>query len=90
MGNTGSKKYVKVIAEFSESGALSPLELIWDDGQRYKITHIHDIRRAASTKAGGIGYRYTVIVEGKKRYIWLEDNVSSKTAGARWFVETKQ
>ena len=81
------KKYVKVIAEFDIDGRIIPLELIWDDGSKFEITHIHDVHRAASLKAGGTGYRYTVTIDGKQRYIWLEDIVFNKTIGARWFVE---
>jgi hypothetical protein len=81
------KKYVRVIAEFSEDGRITPLEIIWDDDSRYTITKIKDVRRACSTRAGGTGYRYTVIIEGSERNIWLEDVVFNKTIGARWFVE---
>ena len=83
------KKYVKVIAEFDEAGRITPLELIWEDGRRFEITHVTDVRRAASTKAGGTGYRYTVTIEGKQRYIWLEDMKFGKLIGGRWFTESK-
>jgi hypothetical protein len=82
------KIYVKVIAEFDIDGRITPLELIWEDDRRFEITRITDVRRSASTKAGGTGYRYTVVIEGKERYIWLEDTVFNKTIGAKWFVES--
>lgn len=90
MEQVGTKIYVKVIAEFSEDGLITPLELIWDDERKFEITHVHDIRRAASTKAGGMGYRYTVTINGERRFIWLEDIEFKKTIGARWFVEAKE
>ena len=83
------KKYVKILAEFDEEGRITPLELIWDDDRRFEITQIKDVRRVASTKAGGTGYRYTVTIEGQQRYLWIEDTMFNKTIGARWFIESK-
>ena len=39
-----------------------------------------DKRRAASTKAGGVGERYTCIVNGKEVHLFYEDN-------NMWFME---
>lgn len=83
------KIYVTIIAQFDKYGNIKPLELIWEEGRKFAITQIHNVCRAASTKAGGTGYRYTVTIEGQKRNIWLEDIVFKKTIGARWFVEKK-
>jgi len=85
MEKLGGKIYVKVIAEFSESGHIRPLELIWDDEHTFEITRLHDVKRAPS-KAGGLGYRYSVTINGEKKYLWLED-MDSKTVTMRWFVE---
>ena len=84
-----SKRYVKIIAEFAEDGRITPLKLIWDDGQGYEITKILDVSRAAST-VGGTGYRYEVIIEGKRRSLYLEDVVFNKAIGARFFVAAKE
>jgi len=83
------KKYVKVIAEFDTNGKITPLEIIWDDDRRFIITHVSDIQRAAS-HAGGTGYKYTVIIEGKERYLWLENIVFNKVVGAKWFLEVNK
>lgn len=32
------KKYVEVVADFSEDGRVTPLEIIWDDGRRFLVT----------------------------------------------------
>lgn len=61
------KIYVAVVAEFDTNGKIRPLEVVWEDGQRYEITHIHDVGRVASTKAGGTGYRYIVTIEGQQK-----------------------
>lgn len=76
------KVYVKVQAEFSEEGKLIPQCIIWSDGHRFGIDRVKDCRRAASLKAGGAGFRYTVMVCGKERFLYYEENY-------RWFVEAK-
>ena len=43
---------------------------------------ILDVRRAACDSAGGVGDRYTVRIQGKESYLWLEKN--------RWFVAAKR
>ena len=49
------KKYVKVTATFDCDGDLIPEYIVWDDGRRYRIDKISDVRYAASLKAGGGG-----------------------------------
>ena len=61
-----SKVYVNVMAEFTKDGRLLPRSFIWKDGQIYEIQRVTDVRRAASLKAGGVGIRYTCIVNGKE------------------------
>lgn len=54
-----NKVYVDVLAEFSRDGLLIPKEITWENGRKYEITRVKDKRRAASTRAGGVGERYT-------------------------------
>lgn len=75
------KVYVAVTARFDVEGNITPLSLVWEDGTTYEIDRIVDQRRAASLKAGGIGIRYTIRVNGKQSYLYYED--------PRWFVEGK-
>ena len=63
-----NKVYVDVLAEFSKDGLLIPKEITWEDGRKYEITRVKDKRRAASTRAGGVGERYTCVVDGKEKY----------------------
>ena len=51
------KKYVEVTAHHNAQGFVRPLILWWDDGRKYEIDRVLDVRRAASRKAGGIGSR---------------------------------
>ena len=41
--------------------------------------HYTDVRPAASLKSGGAGIRYTCYIDGKKTYLFLEEN--------KWFYE---
>lgn len=75
-----NKVYVTVVAVFSSEGVLLPKSFIWEDGREYQIDRVKDKRRAASTKAGGVGERYTCVVEGKEVFLFYEDN-------NMWFME---
>jgi hypothetical protein len=76
------KQYVSVTAIFDEDGNLMPINIMWEDGRKFPIDRVTDIRYAASLKAGGAGIRYTCRIAGKERYIFLEEN--------RWFVDAKE
>ncbi|NLN04401.1 MAG: hypothetical protein GX166_06245 [Clostridiaceae bacterium] len=73
------KVFVEVIAKFDPDGVVTPLAIIWEDGRRFEIDKVLDIRRAASLKAGGIGIRYTCRIRNKETYLYYE--------GPNWFVE---
>ena len=57
------KVYVEVNADHSANGKVIPNYFVWEDGQRYEIDRVIDVRRAASLKAGGIGYEKKSIME---------------------------
>ena len=59
-----TKVYVQVNVQFREDGIMLPREIIWEDGVRYEIDRVTDIRQAAAMKAGGQGDRYTIMVHG--------------------------
>ena len=42
------KKYVEVTAKFDVDGTVFPLEIQWEDGAKFEIDRILDVRRAAS------------------------------------------
>lgn len=84
------KVYVDVLAGFTSDGEMLPMEITWEDGRRYEIDHITDIRQAASMKAGGQGDRYTVWIQGKQSYLYFERSCSlTGNHIGRWFVERK-
>lgn len=84
------KVYVAVKADFREDGVMLPREITWEDGRKYEIDRVSDIRQAAAMKAGGQGDRYTVMISGHQSYLFFERSaaVSGNNIG-RWFVERK-
>jgi len=76
------KQYISVTATFDKDGNILPLYINWDDGRRFMIDRVTDVRYAASLKAGGAGIRYTCRIKAHEKYIFLEEN--------RWFVESEQ
>ena len=73
------KQYISVTATFDRDGNIIPLYINWDDGRRFEIDRVTDVRYAASLKAGGAGIRYTCRIRSCEKYIFLEEN--------RWFIE---
>lgn len=86
----GIKVYVAVKADFRPDGTILPRIITWEDGTKYKIDRILDIRQAAAAKAGGQGDRFTIQVNGKQSYLFFERNASlvGNNIG-KWFVERK-
>lgn len=84
------KVYVQVQARFRADGLMIPTSLVWEDGMRYEIDKVTDIRQAAAMKAGGQGDRYTIWVNGKPTYLFFERNtaITGNVIG-RWFVERR-
>lgn len=76
------KVYVDVNATFTRDGRLLPNSFVWRDGHVYEVQRITDIRRAASLRAGGVGMRYTCIVDGRESHLFYEEN-------NLWFMESK-
>jgi hypothetical protein len=84
------KTYVRVDVVFDEDGRMLPRALVWEDGHRYEIDKVKLIRPAAAERAGSGGDRYTIVVEGKEKYLFFER--STELMGnqlGRWFVERK-
>ena len=82
---TDLKVYVSVIEVRYKDGRLFPLYLVWENGVRYKIDKVLDVRPSASLKAGGAGMRYKIRVRDRETYLFLEED----KAGAKWFMERK-
>ena len=76
-------KYVKqpvaVIVAIDRDGQVRPKKFQWKDGRLYPIDRVCKAERAASTKVGGCGIRYTIMVDGIPRFLYDEDG--------KWFME---
>ena len=80
------KVYVDVTEIRQKDGKLIPMSFVWEDGNRYDIDRIIEIRRAASLKAGGTGLRYTVRVRSHDTFMFLEED----RGVGKWFMERKE
>ena len=76
------KIYVFVNLDVDPEGKIYPRSIKWEDGRVFAIDRVKDRRLAASTKVGGCGVRYTVVICGRESYLFQEDG--------RWFVEAKK
>lgn len=76
-----NKVYVDVVAEFTKDGRIVPKSFTWSDGHVYEVQKITDLRRVASLRAGGVGMRYTCIVDGRESHLFYEEN--------KWFLEKR-
>ena len=77
-----AKVYVEVLVSFDKDGTMSPVEFIWEDGEKYHVDRILARERCASRKAGGVGMRYTVMVNGKESHLYYEFD--------KWFMERRK
>lgn len=75
------KVFVSVTADFDTDGNITPLSFVWEDGHRYSVDRVLDVRTVASLKAGGLGIRFTCMVHGKQTYLYLDEY--------RWYMERK-
>ena len=90
--NTGNpvKVYVHVNVSFDRTGHMVPRFITWEDGKRYEIEKVTDIRPAPALKAGGRGDRYTIWINGQRSYVYFERfPIENTSVVGRWFVERK-
>lgn len=84
------KVYVNVFVEHTTEGLMLPRTIVWEDGLKYDIDRVIDIRPAYAAKAGGQGDRYTIQVNGARTYLYFERSSNpTDTKIGRWFVERK-
>lgn len=76
------KVYVEVRARHLIDGTCRPESIKFENDEVYEIDRVKRCCRAASTKVGGTGLRYTVMICGQETYLFDEEN-------GKWFVEGK-
>lgn len=86
-----NRVYVDVNVDFTGEGDMRPRSIVWEDGTRYEIDRVKDVRAEHAARAGGTGDRYTVMVKGQERYLYFEhstDEFAARTG--RWFLERRE
>ncbi|MDO5560562.1 MAG: hypothetical protein Q4F95_13360 [Oscillospiraceae bacterium] len=76
------KVYVEVNVTHMTDGSAHPNAIKFENAMTYNIDRVISRCRAASTKVGGTGIRYTVRICGKETFLFDEEN-------GKWFVEAK-
>ena len=75
------KVLVDVLLIVERDRTKTPVSLKFEDGKKYHIDRVCGRQRAAATKVGGTGIRYTIMIGGKQTYLFEDDD--------QWFVEAK-
>lgn len=73
------KRYIDVVTLIDKEGVMNPVMIIWDNGSKYKIDRVLEVRKSASV-VGGSGILYKCRIQGKERNLFFEKN--------RWFIES--
>lgn len=76
------KRYVPVVVRFDTTGKMRPVMIEFDEGHKYSVDRVLDVCRAACHSVGGVGDRYTCMIQGRESYLWFEKG--------RWFVAAKR
>lgn len=76
---TFRKVFVDVMLLHSKDGIKRPCAVIFEDGQRYEIDQLIACKRAAASKVGGTGIRYTIRIQNHQTFLFEDDD--------KWFVE---
>ena len=72
---------VGVTLKVSPEGNVWPLTITFENGKTYTIDRLKERKRAAATKVGGTGIRYTVVIQNRETYLFEDEG--------KWFVEAK-
>ena len=75
------KVYVDTLVRHTKDGGSIQLSIKFSDGKTYEIDQVLDRKRAAASKVGGTGIRYSIRI-GQHRTFLFEDE-------GLWFVEAK-
>ncbi|MCQ2458154.1 MAG: hypothetical protein MJ142_05400 [Clostridia bacterium] len=83
------KQYVDVDVAMTADGTMLPRVIHWTDDQTFEITKVRSITPAPALKAGGQGDRYTILTEGRERFLFFErpTDADPEASVGRWFVE---
>ena len=74
MEATYRKVFVEVIVKHANDGQKTPLSLTFENGKKYEIDRVRSRKRAACTKVGGGGLRYTIQINGRETYLFEDED----------------
>lgn len=79
--------YIRVIGLFETSGVLTPKKIEVPGEGVFKIEQVLGMRTLKSTKTGGVGFRYTIVINGRWSYLYFEpaDELTGNHLGS-WFI----
>ena len=75
------RRRVEVVHSTSVAGEKTPLEIVWEDGRRFRVDRVLDRRMARSLRSGGEGVRFTVLVGRTVTHLWYD--------GTYWSVDER-
>ena len=64
---------VGVTLKVSPEGNVWPLTITFENGKTYTIDRLKERKRAAATKVGGTGIRYTVVIQNRETYLFEDE-----------------
>ena len=80
------KQYVTVQLRHDKNGNIRPISVTMIENgeeQTFEVDRLKWKCKAASTKVGGTGTRYTVVINGRETYLFHEFFENE----GRWFME---
>ena len=80
------KVYVELIGLVDRYGNIMPVSFKWEDGERYEIEAVTEVRPTVQLKTGGSGFRYAIKVHNKQSYLYLEENEGV----CKWYMVPKK
>ena len=76
MSANGKTVYIEVEARFTLLGQVIPLEVIWSDGRRFAVTRVRSVSNASPRAASVCPVRYDCEIEGERRCLYYDCNIS--------------
>lgn len=71
------RKYIEVYAQWDKEGHVTPLAVELDNEKRYRVERVVRKHPMSVIVNGGIGMRYTVVIDGRERHLYYD---------GRWWI----
>jgi hypothetical protein len=83
--------YVNVNMNMDRVGYMTPKIIEWEDGRKFPIDEVVDLRSVDPFQTPSRLDRYTVKVKGETRYLYFEKGGNGlPNITGRWFVEARE